>query len=69
MSSSNGTVSILLIVHIECYLRLNPLRVDASGAAGYTVNANMPMVTVQPMRQVNDGRDGVGEGEGDLLGL
>jgi hypothetical protein len=27
------------------------------------------MGTVQPMRQVNDGRDGLGEGEGDLLGL
>ena len=39
------------------------------GAAGYTVNANQPMGTAQPMRQVNDGRDGVGEGEGDLLGL
>lgn len=39
------------------------------GAAGYTVNANQMMGTAQPMRQVNDGRDGVGEGEGDLLGL
>jgi hypothetical protein len=29
----------------------------------------MPLGTVQPLRLVIVGRDGLGEGEGDLLGL
>lgn len=41
----------------------------ASSPTAYTANANQPLGTVQPMRQVNDGRDGIGETEGDLLGL
>lgn len=37
--------------------------------ASYTANANQPIGTYGSMRQVQDGRDGVGEGEGDLLSL